>query len=324
MSRLKVGIIGTGGMSRVHGKQLKEIKEVAIEAIADPSKEQRERFANEFDVNPTRIYSDYQLMLKETELDAVVICSPHTLHYQQAKDAIKSGLHVLLEKPMVCSSVQCKELIELAYDRGVLLQVSYQRHFQPEFLYIRNCIQSGTLGKLTSVNASLYQDWNKLTENTWRQNPSLSGGGMLMDSGSHIIDVLLWVTGQQPVELYANIDKRGYPVEINSITNLRFSDGLLVALNIIGDSPRWHETYIFCGENGAIFYDNGKVTLHLQGHEPLKPPLPEQTTNQDKSFIDAILGVSTEYVKGEFALKVIELTEKIYTFAEYEPINVLK
>ena len=321
MGKLKVGIIGTGGMSRVHGRQLKEIEQVTIEAIADPSDEQRGRFAKEFDVKLTQAYSDYQLMLEETELDAVVICSPHTLHYQHAKDAMQLGLHVLLEKPMVCSSVQCKELIELANHQDVILQVSYQRHFQPDFLYIRDCIQSGTIGKLTSVNASLYQDWNTLTENTWRQNPALSGGGMLMDSGSHIIDVLLWVTGQEPVDLYTNIDKRGYPVEINSITNLRFSDGLLASLTIIGDSPCWHETYVFCGEKGAIFYDNGKITLHVSGVDPQTIQIPEPTTNQDKSFIDAVLGASSDYVKGEYALKVIELTEKIYAFAAYDPIK---
>jgi predicted dehydrogenase len=321
MGKIKVGVIGTGGMSRVHGRQLKAIESVTIEAIADPSDVQRERFANEFDVELAHCFSDYQLMLQETELDAVVICSPHTLHFQQAKDAMLLGLHVLLEKPMVCSTEQCKELIQLANDQNVILQVSYQRHFQPDFIYIRDCVQSGVLGKLTSVNASLYQDWHTLTEKTWRQNPALSGGGMLMDSGSHIIDVLLWVTGQEPVELYANIEKRGYPVEINSMTTLRFSEGLIASLNIIGDSPRWHETYVFCGEKGAIFYDNGKVTLHLIGDEPQSVQLPDPATNQDKSFIDAILGVSLEYVRGDYALKVIELTERIYAFAEYNPIT---
>jgi predicted dehydrogenase len=321
MGKLKVGVIGTGGMSRVHGRQLKAIEGVTIEAIADPSDVQRERFAQEFEVDLAHAFSDYQFMLQETELDAVVICSPHTLHYQHAKDALLLGLHVLLEKPMVCSTEQCKELIQLANDQNVILQVSYQRHFQPDFLYIRDCVQSGVLGKLTSVNASLYQDWHTLTEKTWRQNPALSGGGMLMDSGSHIIDVLLWVTGQDPVELYANIEKRGYPVEINSMTTLRFPEGLIASLNIIGDSPRWHETYVFCGEKGAIFYDNGKVTLHLIGEDPQTVKLPDPTTNQDKSFIDAILGVSLEYVRGDYALKVIALTERIYAFAEYNPIT---
>lgn len=318
MRNLKVGIIGTGGMSRVHGRQLKELHEVTIEAIADPSDVQRESFAQEFGVELSRAYSDYLVMLEEAELDAVVIVSPHTLHYQQAKDCLKLGLHVLLEKPMVCSSTQCKELIELANEQNLILQVSYQRHFQADFQYIRNCVQSGMIGKLTSVNASLYQDWKTLTENTWRQNPALSGGGMLMDSGSHILDVLLWITGQEPVDLYTNIETTGAPVEINSITTLRFSDGLIASLNIIGDAPCWNETYVFCGEKGAIFFDNGEITIRYLGQDPVIPTLPEQTTNQDKSFIDAILGVSEEYVKGDYALKVIELTERIYQSAGYK------
>ncbi len=321
MEPLRLGIIGTGGMSRVHGRQLKALKEVKIEAIADPSESQRNRFCEETGVTPKRVFDKYEQMLEDMALDAVVICSPHTLHYQQAKEALKRGCHVLLEKPMVCASAQCKELIELAHAKNRIMQVSYQRHFQPDFQYIKETIQNGTIGKLTSVNASLYQDWHTLTENTWRQNPALSGGGMLMDSGSHIIDVVLWVTGQDVTDLSTFIEQRGYPVEINSMTTLRFSDGAIGSLNIIGDSPCWHETYVFCGEKGAIFYDNGEVTLRLHGESPIHPSIPDQTTDQDKSFVEAILGRSGDYVKGDFARKVIELTERIYDSVSYVPIK---
>jgi predicted dehydrogenase len=321
MGMVKIGIIGTGGMSRVHGNQLKELETVKIEAITDPNQEQRDLFASRFDVEPTKTYSDHHTMLEKAELDGVIICSPHTLHFQHAQDAIKADCHVLLEKPMVCSSKQCRSLIELANRHNKHLQVSYQRHFQPEFLYIKEAIQSGVIGNLTSVNASLYQEWKQGTVNTWRQNPSLSGGGMLMDSGSHIIDVLLWITGQNPVELHSYVEKRDSTVEINSVTTMRFPNGLIGSLNIIGDSPCWHETYIFSGEDGAIFYDNGKVTIRKLGQEPITPTLPKQTTNPDKSFIDCIIGLKAPYVKGNYALRVIELTERIYKSGNYKPIN---
>lgn len=199
------------------------------------------------------------------------------------------------------------------------MQVSYQRHFQPEFLFIRDAIAKGEIGKLTSITASLYQEWKQFTTGLWRQVPELSGGGMLMDSGSHIIDVLLWTTGLTPAEVKTNLHMQGAPVEIDSFTSIRFEEGAVAGLSIIGFAPCWHETYVFCGEDGGIFYDNGKITIQRFGDKPVVPELPKSTTNQDKSFIDAILGRHEVKVPGDFALKVVKFTEMIYQAGGYKP-----
>jgi len=321
MDKIRVGMIGTGGISHWHGRQLSELREAQITAIADTSAANREKFANAFGLKDAKQYDDYRTMLEEADIDAVVICSPHTLHYQQATDVLESGRHVLIEKPMTCSSEEAKQLLKTAERSGKLLQVSYQRHFQPEFMYIRDTIQSGAIGRLTSVTASLYQDWKQGTAQSWRQNPELSGGGMLMDSGSHIVDMLLWTTGLTPAEVKPQMHQQGTPVEIDSFTSIRFEEGAIAGLNIVGYSPCWHETYVFCGEEGGIFFDNGKITLRRRKQENVVPELPKQTTNQDKSFIDAILGRHEVLVPGTFALKVVRLTEMIYEAAGYKPIE---
>ncbi|MDB5083801.1 MAG: Oxidoreductase [Bacilli bacterium] len=210
-------------------------------------------------------------------------------------------------------------MIAAAEQTGKILQVSYQRHFQPEFLLIRSAISEGMIGKLTSVTASLYQNWKQGTTGLWRQVPELSGGGMLMDSGSHILDVLLWTTGLTPVEVKTQLQQQGSPVEIDSFTSIRFAEGAIAGLNIVGFAPCWHETYVFCGEEGGIFFDNGKITIRRMRQEPIVPELPTQTTNQDKSFIDAIRGRHEVMVPGTFALKVVQLTEMIYQAANYHP-----
>lgn len=196
MSRIQIGFIGTGGIAHLHANQLAEIEEAEIKAVTDVSPEARERFVTKFGLEQAQQFSDYREMLEQGELDAVVICSPHTLHFQQATDVMNHGLHVLIEKPMTCSSTEAEQLIETANKTGKIMQVSYQRHFQSEFIYIHDAIASGEIGSLTSITASLYQSWwNGRPSGAWRQNPKLSGGGFLMDSGSHIIDVLLWTTG---------------------------------------------------------------------------------------------------------------------------------
>lgn len=319
MSKIRVGFIGTGGMAQLHARQLSDLEEAEIKALADISQENREKFSTKFNLKGAELFSDYRDMLDQVDLDAVVICSPHTLHFQQAADVLKKGLHVLIEKPMTCSSAEARQLIETAKQAGKIMQVSYQRHFQPEFIYIREAIERGEIGKLTSITASLYQHWWRGTTGSWRQNPKLSGGGFLMDSGSHIIDVLLWTSGLTPVEVKPQLSQQGTPVEIDTFTSIRFKEGAIAGLNLVGCSPTWHETYVFCGEEGGIFVDNEKITLLRPGQEPVVPELPEQTTNQDKSFIDAILGRHEVKVPGEFALKVVKLSEMIYQAAGYQP-----
>lgn len=244
MSKIRIGMIGTGGISQLHGRQLLELTEVEITALCDTSSMNREKFATKFGLTDVQHFTEYQEMLDQAELDAVVICSPHTLHFQQATDVLNKGLHVLIEKPMTCSSEEAVQLIATSEKAGKVLQVSYQRHFQPEFLFIRNAIENGEIGKLTSITASLYQEWKQGTTGLWRQVPELSGGGMLMDSGSDIIDVLLWTTGLTPVEVKPNIHLQGAPVEIDSFTSVRFAEGAVAGLNIVGYAPCWHETYI--------------------------------------------------------------------------------
>lgn len=319
MEKIRIGMIGTGGMAHVHVRQLLKCEEADIVALADVNEESCAVMIAKQGLQSVKLYSDYRQMLDETELDAVLICTPHTLHFQEAMDALRHGCHVLIEKPMATSEAEALEIIEAAKHHGKVLQVSYQRHFQPEFLFIKQAIESGTIGRLTSVTASLYQEWKQLTEGSWRQNPALSGGGMLMDSGSHIIDVLLWTTGLTPISVNSHILTHGSPVEIDSFTSIEFSGGAVAGLNIVGYAPCWHETYVFCGEEGGIFYNNGHITIRRLGEADEQPVLPTAITDADRSFIDAVLGRQAVAVSGEFAKEVVKLTERIYKSAGYEP-----
>ncbi|WP_163537546.1 Gfo/Idh/MocA family oxidoreductase [Gracilibacillus sp. YIM 98692] len=321
MEKVRIGIIGTGGIAHLHVKHLKELVDVDIVSVADPSENNRHAILSKFQLEDVKQYSNHKGMLAAIKLDAVIICSPHTLHFEQAMDAMNNGCHVLIEKPMACSEEEAQQLMKAADRLGKVLQVSYQRHFDPEFLFIRNAIANGKLGKLTSVTASLYQEWKQITEGTWRQNPNLSGGGMLMDSGSHIIDVLLWTIGLSPIDVTSQIECHNTSVELDSFTSMRFENDVVVGINIVGYAPCWHETYVFCGEDGAIFYENGKITIRRLGEEPFIPSLPEKTTNQDKSFVDAILGKHDVLVPGQFAKEVVQLTERIYRSASYTQVK---
>jgi predicted dehydrogenase len=321
MNTVRFGLIGTGNIAHTHVNRLKTAEEAAIVALADPSAPSRATIKQKFALTGAAEFADYKDMLQRADVDAVIICSPHTLHFQQAWDALSAGKHVLLEKPMVCTSDEAERLIAHAKSCGKLLQVSYQRHALPQFIYIREAIASGKIGKLTSITAALFQDWKDAQTGTWRQNSLLSGGGMLMDSGSHIIDVLLWTTGLTPESVIAQIDCQGAPVEVDSFSIIRFAEGLTCSLNIIGKAAQkaFVETYVFTGENGAIYYDKGAVTIHVNGQQPVAAELPGAGTDPDKNFVEAILGRQQLLIPGEYALKVLLMTEMIYKAGGYRP-----
>lgn len=320
MNKIRIGFIGSGGIAHYHASHLRELENVQITAIADPNPESRRTFIQTQEVDALE-FDDFEEMLNRSELDAVIICSPHTLHYQHAKAALLKGCHVLLEKPMVCLVDEAEELISLAKEKNCLLQISYQRHYQPEFLHIKKLIEENHIGILTSVNASLYQDWIYLSAGTWRQKPSLSGGGMLFDSGSHILDSILWITGLTPIESKSFIHQRGTEVDIDSFTTVKYTENVMGTITIAGMSPCWHETYSFIGDKGAVFYENGQVSLVRNGEASQKQIIDKADTNTDKSFINAILGNEEVGVPGEFAVRVLKFTKEIYEAASE---NLLK
>lgn len=311
MKKIRIGFIGSGGIAHYHASHLRELENVHITAIADPNPESRRTFIQTHEVEALE-FDDFEEMLTRSGVEGVIICSPHTLHYKHAKAALLKGCHVLLEKPMVCSVDEAEELIDLSKERECVLQISYQRHFQPEFLHMKKLIAEKQIGKLTSVNASLYQDWIYLSAGTWRQNPALSGGGMLFDSGSHILDSILWITGLTQVETKSFINQRGTEVDIDSFTTVKYTQNVMGTITIAGMSPCWHETYSFLGDKGAIFYENGKVSLVRNGEAPEIQSIEAASTNTDKSFISAITGDEEVQVPGEFAVQVLKFTKAIY------------
>jgi len=311
--KVRIGFIGCGGISNGHADRLLRNPDAEIVALndIDPGriKAFRERHP-ETEGCPT--FTDYRDMLDSVEMDAVEIHTPHTLHFEQAMKALERGLHVLVEKPMVCSSDHAKELISKAEETGRVLLVSYQRHYQPQFMYIKEMIDSGRLGEIQFISALQCQGWKRATSGTWRQDPSLSGGGQVNDSGSHLIDIILWTTGLSPSEVSAFVDNLGTPVDINSAISLKFSNGAQGNISIVGDAPCWWEDITFWGSEGAIFYRNGRLVYVAHGRKPSEPKRFPPGSDPDTNFVNAILGREEVRSPGICGLRVIELTESIW------------
>lgn len=313
MDRVRIGIIGTGGIARWHLTNLAKIAEAEVAALCDNSPNQIELTKRQHAyVAEVPTYEDFRVMLQEADLDAVMICTPHDQHFDQLITSFQVGKHVFVEKPFVGSPEEALTSIRARDESGKVGLLAYQRHTQAEYRWIRAKIQAGAIGAVQGVSALLCQEWNRFTKGSWRQDPVQSGGGMLNDSGSHILDVLHWCTGLVPETVSAFGNDRNAPVDINSVASVRFVGGAIGSLTIMGDAQHWHEDFTIWGETGAFFMRNGKLTMIEEDGSRVAAEEIRGGSNPCANFVAAIQGREEVQSPFEAALPVLRLTRAIY------------
>ena len=328
MEKIRIGLIGCGGIAHGHMQRLDATGNAEIVALADPNPAMIEKIQKAFPkLESAQKFADYKEMLEKVKLDAVGIFSPHTLHFQQAMDSLDKDSHVLLEKPMVCTVEHAKKLIAKIEKKKKVLLVSYQRHYMPAFRYMRELISSGKFGKVRFVSAMQCQNWYISQKGTWRQKKELSGGGQLNDSGSHLVDIILWITGLEPSEVFGYIDNMGTPIDINSALSIKFKNGAQAAISVVAESPIFLEEITIWGENGVFYYCTHTGVLMHQGGELNKPAeqvqISDPTSNPDANIINVILGKEKNESPAIGGLRVAELTEAAWKSGETgKPVGV--
>ena len=325
--KLRIGFIGAGGIATGHYHRLHATKKAQVVALTEPSRKALSRFHERCEgSSELPVYRDYKVMLKKEELDGVVVLSPHAFHYDQIGTSLGKGLHVLTEKPMVCTIRHAKALIRKAKATKRVLMISYQRHFDPQFRYMRDQIKKGALGKVQYVQAIQAQEWLRGTRGTWRQKMALSCGGQLNDSGSHLIDIVMWVTGMKVREVFAKSENFTSEVDINSTLAMKFENGALGSMSVIGNAPNWYEDHTIVGSKGAFYLRQGLGLIHLnEKGKRVKVRESKYAKNPDSNFVDAIHGKDVPQTPPECGLRTIEVTEAAWkSAASGKPVRVPK
>jgi predicted dehydrogenase len=254
-------------------------------------------------------------MLEAGGLDAVFLITPHTLHLPQMIKGFAAGLHVACEKPLCHTVEDCLAAIRARDASGKIGFLSYQRHTSAEYRWIREKILGGEIGDIQYASVFLCQEWKRFTQGTWRHDPSLSGGGMLLDSGSHMLDALLWCTGLEPETVSAFIEDRDTPVEINSASTIRFKNGAVGTMTVCGDAPAWREEFTIWGDKGMIMLRDGKISWMDQQGSRFTVEDVRGGSTPDANFVNAILGREEVHSPFEAGLAVTRLTEAAYRSA---------
>ncbi|MFO7168123.1 MAG: Gfo/Idh/MocA family oxidoreductase [Chloroflexota bacterium] len=329
MDKVRIGIIGCGGMARYHGRMFtKFVPDAEIVALSEPNEANLARFIKEVFTDPQdepATFSDYRRMLEEVELDGVVIVSPHNQHYQQAVDAIDHGCHVLVEKPMVINTEDALALIRHAEKNSKVVSVAFPGPFSQEFQYIRRLVESGELGEISLVSGHCCQQWIQNVAGTWRTDPVQSGGGNLYDSGAHMFNAMLYLSGLAVTDVFAYVNNKDQQVDIEAAVTLRFSNGALGTATVSGDSTYFEQGIYLQGTKGTIKTSiYGGSLDYWSGGSKVKYPCVPETPLLQQNFVDCILGRAETPSPALLGLRQARLMDAIYESARTSrPVSVV-
>jgi len=294
---VKVALVGCGGMARHHAKTLAELPDAELVAFADPVTEQVEKFQKEH-APKAKGYAGFEELMDSPPggLDAVVLVTPHTQHYGQSKAALEAGLHVLVEKPMVTSSEHAYDLWKTAEGSGKVLGIAFNAPYTPKYGWVAGKRDAGELGAIRVVNGWLSQRWLYGTRGKWRQDPAMSGGGQMYDSGAHVFNGIMWLVNDPVVEVGCFYDKCDSPVDINGVAIMKFQNGAMASVAIGGSTPSFIVGIQVMTENFVVTTDSYGGSLEVLDLErnTTTPEIEESDApgagTPQGNFIDAILG----------------------------------
>lgn len=228
---VRYALIGYGKVAGVHAKALSEAQDSELVAVWGRNQEKAEAFAKTWSI---AAYTDLRRMITESNVDAVLITTPHPLHKEHTILALEAGAHVLVEKPMALSVEDCDRMIAKAEEVGRNLGVISQRRWYPASLRIKKAIEDGKIGKpmIGQVTMLGWRDEEYYKSDPWRGSWAMEGGGVLINQAPHQLDLLNWYLGEVK-EVYAQWENVNHPyieVEDTAVATIRYKSGAIASI----------------------------------------------------------------------------------------------
>ena len=250
---VRFAILGPGKVATVHAEALARIPGARLIAVAGRN---AERAAGLAAAAGARVDPGLDATIARGGVDAVIICTPHPLHAEQAIAAARAGLHVVVEKPMALDPADCDAMIATAREAGVLLSVVSQRRWYAPVRRVKAAIEEGRIGQpgLASVEVLGWRGADYYAMDAWRGTQAGEGGGVLVNQAVHQLDLLRWFLGTvAEVDAWtSNVNHPKLDIEDTVVASIRFVGGALasfVASN--AQRPGLHARVHVHGSSGA-------------------------------------------------------------------------
>ena len=327
---LKVGIIGAGAIAHNHAEGYQAIG-AEIVGISDINKETLKLRKAQWNAEHT--YTDYKELLANPEIEAVSICTPNAFHAPITIDAAKAGKHILCEKPISMSIDEAEEMIIVAEQSKVVLQIGHHLRSASGPRQAKRILESGVLGEVTFVRLRQAHDWGgSPTVRGVFGSKKHQGGGTMLDNGCHMMDLARYFAGDV-AEIFAHtaiLKYEGIDVEDTSHASLRFKSGALGSVENAWTATGWEEGFWIYGTEGSLEFTNryGKAELLHSFRQSVEQaweatdrasysfPSAGGHIQQVKHFEDSIRTGAEVICSGKDGLEAIRLVLAGYTSAE--------
>jgi predicted dehydrogenase len=234
-SRIGYAVVGLGNLARnailpafAHSKRSKLVALVS----RDPQK--TATLQRKFQAVACFEPGSFDQCLARPDISAVYVVTPPGQHEEFTTRAASAKKHVICEKPLAATAAQSARMVAACCKNGVLLMTAYRKYFEPSSVYLKSLIASGALGRLDMMHTSFSELYNPSIAPTWLLDPSMSGGGPMMDLGVYCVNTTRWLAGEDPIEALAHSWRHDHDtmrfnnVEEGVSFRLNFPSGLIV------------------------------------------------------------------------------------------------
>jgi predicted dehydrogenase len=347
MTKVRLGFIGAGWWATAnHMPLLAKRDDVEFAAVCRLGSTELEQVKERFGF---RFATETAEELVRQPLDAVIVTSPHTLHFQHARLALERGLHVLCEKPMCTRGDQARELVRLAREKNVHLLVPYGWHYKPFIQEAKRWMDEGVVGTVQYALCHMASPIRDLLvrgrfqaervsgqaggvlfepdPKTW-SDPDVAGGGYGHAQLSHATGMLFWLTGLTPESVYALMSAPDSRVDLYDALSVRFDGGAIGTISGAGTVPpvgtaQYQVDIRIFGSDGLLMLDCERARLELRRrdgrleHWDLPPGAGHYSCEgPPDNFIDLVLGkTAVNWSPGEAAMRSVLLLDAAYRSA---------
>ncbi|MCS7191444.1 MAG: Gfo/Idh/MocA family oxidoreductase [Armatimonadetes bacterium] len=310
MKEIRCAVIGYG-MGKFHSEQIEQTNAMKLVAICDVNSKRLEEAKRDFPQINT--YQSVEDLLAHEDFELAVIVTPHNTHAPLTLKCLKAGKHVIVEKPMCITVKEAKAMIETAKQKGLMLTVYHNRHWDGDFLALREILQSGLIGEIFHVE--MFGGGYHKPSWAWRSDKKASGG-LFYDWGAHYLWWLLQIIPHEIQSVTGSFHKikwQDVSIEDHVQAFIRFANGAIADVQFSTISAETKPRWFILGTDGAIVSEENqfRIKFFVNGN-PAETKIPYRQSNWHefyRNIANHLLHGEELAIKPEQAMKVIAVME---------------
>jgi len=317
VDKIKIGILSFAHMHAYSYAQcVKSNPNSILVGVADHDSKRGKDAAKRFEV---KYFSSYEKLLKERDIEGVIICSENSKHRELTEMAANAKKHILCEKPIATTIKDAIKMIEVCKNNNVRLQIAFPCRFIPSVVKAKKLVNSGKIGRVLAIRATNHGRM----PGGWFTDKKLAGGGAVMDHTVHVVDLMRWFLKREVKRVYAEVDNLIYKMKIDDCGTLmmEFENGVFASLDPSWSRPKtfpiWGDvTMKVIGEKGIVSVDAFSQNISVYDDKNNKFYWQSWGSNCNYSlinnFIDMILYNKEPFISGYDGLKAMEVALAAY------------